>query len=287
MSAVIGFDIAAVDDGARDFAAARAGGFSFCYVRGGWGTREDKRAADFTAAKKAGLAAGVYEFLRNDPSAPSIADQIAVIERVLARLDYEPGVDLPPVLDLEYPGHGASDTHRSLKELVERAIEAWSRMRDAIGHPPIWYTSARVLREDLHDSPLPAEVRADPAWLTHYVRGASQPALMDPSGVPAPKVPAHWGDATMWSVEQYQGDAAGAPGFRGRVDLNVWHVVRRGFVGDFVRWVQARLGVKADGDFGPATEAAVRAFQTRRQLVVDGVVGPGTFAALNAIPRTA
>lgn len=47
-----------------------------------------------------------------------------------------------------------------------------------------------------------------------------------------------------------------------------------------VERVQARLGLKADGWFGPVTAAAVRAFQKANGLVVDGVVGPVTWAAL-------
>lgn len=46
--------------------------------------------------------------------------------------------------------------------------------------------------------------------------------------------------------------------------------------------LQAMLGIKVDGDFGPATDKAVRAFQTSRGLGVDGVVGPATWRALRS-----
>lgn len=44
------------------------------------------------------------------------------------------------------------------------------------------------------------------------------------------------------------------------------------------RGAQPRLTV--DGDYGPRTEAAVKAFQKRNRLEVDGVVGPKTWAKL-------
>jgi peptidoglycan hydrolase-like protein with peptidoglycan-binding domain len=43
---------------------------------------------------------------------------------------------------------------------------------------------------------------------------------------------------------------------------------------------QALDGVTVDGNFGPETEAAVRAFQASKGLTVDGIVGPLTSAAL-------
>ena len=56
--------------------------------------------------------------------------------------------------------------------------------------------------------------------------------------------------------------------------------VRKGSKGDTVKAVQKALGAKADGDFGPGTEAAVIAWQRSRGLVPDGIVGPSTLAAM-------
>jgi Putative peptidoglycan binding domain len=50
--------------------------------------------------------------------------------------------------------------------------------------------------------------------------------------------------------------------------------------GPSVRLLQRRLGVAADGVFGPGTARAVRRFQRRRGLTADGVVGPATWRAL-------
>jgi len=62
------------------------------------------------------------------------------------------------------------------------------------------------------------------------------------------------------------------------VDMNT--VIRVGSRGETVRAVQAKLGLTADGAFGPGTERAVKAWQSANGLTADGIVGPKTLAKL-------
>ncbi|WP_342753302.1 NlpC/P60 family protein [Shouchella clausii] len=57
--------------------------------------------------------------------------------------------------------------------------------------------------------------------------------------------------------------------------------VRFGDRNETVREVQAKLGIPADGIFGPQTEKEVREFQANNGLAADGIVGPATKKALD------
>jgi resuscitation-promoting factor RpfB len=56
--------------------------------------------------------------------------------------------------------------------------------------------------------------------------------------------------------------------------------LKRGSRGPLVTQVQHKLGIPADGVFGPQTGHAVRRFQARHHLAVDGIVGEQTARAL-------
>ena len=51
--------------------------------------------------------------------------------------------------------------------------------------------------------------------------------------------------------------------------------------GEPVKRIQAAVGVKVDGYYGPDTANAVAAFQKKRGLAADKIVGPDTWAAIN------
>lgn len=56
--------------------------------------------------------------------------------------------------------------------------------------------------------------------------------------------------------------------------------VRLGSRGATVQAVQQALGITADGDFGPGTDRALKAWQAANGLVADGIAGPNTLKRL-------
>ena len=59
--------------------------------------------------------------------------------------------------------------------------------------------------------------------------------------------------------------------------------LEKGDSGPAVAKVQRILGLPADGDFGPVTDAGVRGFQGASGISKDGIVGPQTWGKLDAL----
>ncbi|GAB3874480.1 peptidoglycan-binding domain-containing protein [Terrabacter terrigena] len=95
------------------------------------------------------------------------------------------------------------------------------------------------------------------------------------------------GSGTESAVRGYQ--AAHGLSADGVVGDNTWYsilpVLRQGSAGEAVTGLQRELvdagySLTVDGSFGPATETAVRSYQSKVGLVVDGVVGNNTGGSL-------
>ena len=110
------------------------------------------------------------------------------------------------------------------------------------------------------------------------------------NGVTTSKVTAskwtHWGELknVNYTNQEQTDPGSGFP------ETPAWRpTIRKGNKGDVVRECQSmleKLGYNlgicgVDGDYGTATDAAVRAFQREHGLIVDGVCGPMTWDALD------
>src|SRR5450631_200113 len=104
-------------------------------------------------------------------------------------------------------------------------------------------------------------------------------------------------DTERNSVEQYTGNAVFDWNRTNKADFGQWRtggvgpvavvdmrpgarMIKNGDSGPDVATLQSALGIAADGSFGPATDAAVRAFQTSAGLSADGIVGADTWKAV-------
>jgi putative chitinase len=60
----------------------------------------------------------------------------------------------------------------------------------------------------------------------------------------------------------------------------VYETVKKGSKGSTVKVLQEKLGLSADGAFGPGTERALMEWQSANGLVADGIAGPSTLQKL-------
>jgi peptidoglycan hydrolase-like protein with peptidoglycan-binding domain len=145
------------------------------------------------------------------------------------------------------------------------------------------YWNPSSVRQSWKDLPQ-GKPEAQAAYQDHYNGGKDQynRTVGNPAGIDL-------ADGTFWDglglkdngwVEvTYQWTGTGTP-------APAWPYVRQGDTGNVVRTVQYLLnsrqsaGLNADGEFGPATLAAVKSFQRAQGLEADGVVGPNTWSRL-------
>src|SRR5215831_7376807 len=144
---IFGIDTASVADNKNpDWTKAKATGpIAFALIRSNFGTATDKAfARDWPKLKQAGLVRGAYLFLRfprNGKPAPTPEAQAGAAIATIG--DLEDG-DLPPAVDVEFPGDGRSETGLSAQECLDDVRAACAALQDRYGVAPLIYTSARV-----------------------------------------------------------------------------------------------------------------------------------------------
>jgi lysozyme len=173
-----------------DFAAARAGGIRFGWIREGesnWSTPDDKWSRNWPACHAAGIPCGPYHPVHGD--APGAVQARIFRDRCK---DWEHGLALRPAIDLETRGGAPLHEAEAMAEETERLF----------GVAPILYVGRYFAREIglTRKSPLARLL----LWLPAY-------------DTDAPQLPDAW---DRWHVWQLSGNGT-APGVSTACDLNV------------------------------------------------------------------
>ncbi len=119
------------------------------------------------------------------------------------------------------------------------------------------------------------------AMLRRGLYGEPVRILQDKLGVNADGI---FGAGTETALIEWQksnglsADGIAGPDTFTHMGLHELVLLHRPIRGEMVKKLQAALGVDADGEFGPGTEAAVKKFQTEKGLDADGIAGPKTLA---------
>lgn len=271
-----------------DFAAARTAGVGVAIIRRSvtywdrsaqaYRLRADRAyARDAQAARDAGLVVGSYLFPAFGLHAPSPAEQVANF--VAAEGDVRIGTDLPPALDVEFPGNGVADTGQSQRAVLGLVQLFVQELQHHYGCLPMIYTSHVEWCDSngLGGPPAPW-IKDCPLWVkVPYRLVARRPPDEEPAA--APQLPPPWLDRGWW-LRQSQGDALGFHGFSSTVDLGDFQLLDATTGLTDPRWAWVCLQLRcAQEDVGRALEA----FQTSRGLQPDRIVGPRTLAALAAV----
>ena len=249
---------------------------------------------DYAPAKVRAAGAGVYFCAYHFLHAGNGAGQASYAHGVV-------GSDVPLMIDCEatYNSNGTLASAPQVSDIVDfinqyRALGGTTYLL----YLPHWYWQGHMGQASLApvtdlgmllvSSDYTAYSDAGPGWAPY---GGMTPAIWQ-----------YTSSATLNGVKNvdmnaYQGTLADfkaqvTTGANKAINASSNPTLSEGDSGAAVETLQARLNVwganpalAVDGDFGPATLAAVKAFQTQQNLTVDGVVGPQTWAALNKDPN--
>jgi peptidoglycan hydrolase-like protein with peptidoglycan-binding domain len=282
--ATIGIDIASVDsNGTPDWAKAQSQGhLRFVGLRAAYGVTADPWYPTYRRQLDA-LGIPNFPYLLIEPNVATPEEQGAFVLSVVGTLNNH---YFPIAIDVEGDRHGLT---------AAQWLDWVTRVKHVIqngqgGVPPLIYSSRTYWIDPAGMNNLPAPALADcTGWWKYWPWPEDSPAVYDPAVVDAlkpPPSPPPWNGA--WVIQQYQGDGLGYPGFRSTTDMDRLHVQRQGDIDESVKWIQRRLpGLVIDGNFGPKTADAVKAFQAAKKITVDGIVGLDTTQLLSwVVPRT-
>lgn len=280
-----GVDLADVDCDTVNWTVAKAAGLKFAYLKKAQHVYPDKDYAAFSEnARVAGVRVGAYFFPGWSPNAASVQAQVAALKN--APGDIVAHHDLPVAIDVE-PGantwQSTGSTAAGILKILDGVVKC---VQDTFACAPVIYISYN----QWYGLGCPSLKFLDgcsgwiktaypvPARQLLYTGTVSEPHYGETEGDPQSyyQVPG----SLPWFIQQWQGDVLGVPGFRATVDVDYFNGFGLGARGPHVAWLQGRLGITVDSDFGPKTDAALRDFQAREGLE-PGSLNVGTFASIS------
>ncbi len=180
--------------------AKAEGAISFAIIRANEGIWEDRFfKGNWPKIKDAGIVRGAYLFLRfpHPKHSMKAPDPVAQAKAFINTVGPLQESDLPPSLDVEFPGDkryphrsGRELTGMTAEQLLDGVRTAWKVLKAYYRVAPIIYTSARVWQEDLHNLPA-RDLVESPLWLARYPF-KSGPVRWGPFAG-GPPVPPPWG----------------------------------------------------------------------------------------------
>jgi lysozyme len=251
-------------NGGIDWTKVKADGVNFVFIKATQGTGYSKVDYFRNNAPKAagfGLNVGAYHY----GTFSNIHEALAEAKYFLSVVkDYK--LTYPLVLDLEENKKSANK-----KQLTDGAIAFMDMVKHA-GYQTMLYTNKSFL-----DNVLDVNRIQYPLWISRYYKELGCKADIWQYSCEG-KVNGISGNVDMnWGYRDFAPKpivkpVAKKPAFPG--------ILKKGSKGVNVKSVQTKVGVSADGDFGPKTEAAVKVFQKKHSLTADGLIGPKTWAKM-------